>query len=123
MLEVFFIHAEQVCLKLLHHGEGWRVIGTEVIWERRRKSFLACANLWAVHFVCWYEKGCDCKADGSMAEGRARFISTWNPSSCFQGSITRAIWESRGSGSIMLQPHEPCRFQYIDQPTISIEHF
>jgi hypothetical protein len=37
MLKVFFVHAQEVCCELLHHGEGGRVFRAQVVrkwwWE------------------------------------------------------------------------------------------
>lgn len=41
MLEMFFVHAQEVRSELLHRGESGRVTGAEVVGKRRREGFLA----------------------------------------------------------------------------------
>ena len=41
MLEMFFVHSQEVCSELLHRSESGRVTGAEVVGKRRREGFLA----------------------------------------------------------------------------------
>ena len=41
MLEMFFVHAQEVRSELLHRGESGRVTRAEVVGKWRREGFLA----------------------------------------------------------------------------------